>query len=210
MCELHKQSLEAYNQAMNSLQDWFKSVICSMDEVYVKRDQEMSKLYISDTPIFMDASSIITASVHSQNLDIRWLTKLKIQTDAPILEKLKKDSELEKENKELKKDLFEQRMLCAKLQRKMIAQQEEAKVREEALVKSYSDLKEAMEKQSEKTNNIMQEMMEMMKKQTKPQIAHILACLLYVFVLVLLLNYVVFTILLYTASDIPFSYAYYF
>jgi len=59
-------------------------------------------------------------------------------------------------------------MLCAKLQRKMIAQQEEAKVREEALVKSYSDLKEAMEKQSEKTNNIMQEMMEMMKKQTKP------------------------------------------
>jgi len=125
-------------------------------------------LYLTDTPIYLDASGIISSSVHSEDPDFIWLTKLKIQTDAPILEKLKKDSELEKENKELKKDLFEQRMLCAELQRKMIAQQEEAKVREEALVKNYSDLKEAMEKQSEKTNNMMHEMMEMMKKQAKP------------------------------------------
>jgi len=50
----------------------------------------------------------------------------------------------------------------------MIIQQEEAKVREEALVKGYNDLKESMEKQSNKTNNMMQEMMEMMKKQAKP------------------------------------------
>ena len=125
-------------------------------------------MYLTDTPIYLDASGIISSSVHSEDPDFIWLTKLKIQTDAPILEKLKKDSELEKENKELKKDLFEQRMLCAELQRKMIAQQEEAKVREEALVKNYSDLKEAMEKQSEKTNNMMHEMMEMMKKQAKP------------------------------------------
>jgi len=58
--------------------------------------------------------------------------------------------------------------MYAELQRKMIAQQEEGKVREEALVKNYSDLKEAMEKQSEKTNRMMQEMMDMMKKQAKP------------------------------------------
>ena len=139
-----------------------------MQEVEVNRNQERSKLYLSDTPTYLDASSIITASVHSKDPDFRWLTKLKIQTDALILEKLKKDSKHEKENKELKKDLFDQRMLCAELQRKMIAQQEEAKVREEALVKNYSDHKEAMEKQFEKTNNMMQEMMEMMKKQAKP------------------------------------------
>jgi len=139
-----------------------------MEEVYDNKNQEKSKLYISDTPIYLDASSIITASVHSENPDFKWLTKLKIQDDAPILEKLKNDSELEKENKELKKDLFEQRLMYVELQRKMIAQQEEAKIREEALVKNYSDLKEAMEKQSENTNNMMQEMMEMMKKQAKP------------------------------------------
>jgi hypothetical protein len=168
MCELHKTSLEAHDKALNTLNEWFTKVVKNMEEVYVNRDQEKNKLYISDTPIFMDASSIITASVLSENPDIRWLTKLKIQTDAPILEKLKKDSVLERENKKLKKDLFEQRILCAELQRKMIAHQEEAKVREEALMKSYSDLKEAMEKQSDKTNNMMQEMLELMKKQAKP------------------------------------------
>jgi len=168
MCELHKLSIEAHNQALIDIQNWFNQVVVNMQEVEVKRNQEGSKLYLSDTPIYLDASSIISSSVHSENSDFRWLTKLKIQTGALILEKLKKDSELEKENKELKKDLFEQRMLCAELQRKMIAQQEEAKVRVEALVNNYSDLKEAMEKYSEKTNNMMQEMMEMMKKQAKP------------------------------------------
>jgi len=54
------------------------------------------------------------------------------------------------------------------LQRKTISRQEISKIREEALVKSYSDLKETMEKQADKTNNMMQEMMEMMKRQVKP------------------------------------------
>ena len=82
--------------------------------------------------------------------------------------KFKKDPALEKENKELKKALFEQRLLTAELQKKLIAQQEEAKAREEALVKNDSDLKESMEKQADKTNNMMQKMMEMMKSQAKP------------------------------------------
>jgi len=72
-----------------------------MEEVNVRRHQEKSKLYISDTPIYMNASSIITISVHSENPNIRWLTKLKIQADVPILEKLKIDSEQEKETQEV-------------------------------------------------------------------------------------------------------------
>jgi len=116
----------------------------------------------------MDASSIISSSVKSEDPDIKWLTKLLIQSDAPILEKLKKDSALEKKNKELKKALFEKRLLTAELQKKLIAQREEAKAREETLVKNYSNLKESMEKQDGKTNSMMQEMMEMMKRQAKP------------------------------------------
>jgi len=115
----------------------------------------------------MDASSIISSSVKSEDPDVKWLTKLLIKSDA-ILEKLKKDTSLEKENKEMKKALFEQRLLNAELQKKLIAQQEEAKAKEEALVKNYSNLKESMEKQADKTNNMMQEMMEMMKRQAKP------------------------------------------
>ena len=55
----------------------------------------------------MDASSIISSSVHSEDLDVKWVNKLLIQSDAPILEKLKKDSKQEKTIKELKKELFE-------------------------------------------------------------------------------------------------------
>jgi len=64
----------------------------------------------------MDASSIISSSVQSEDLDVKWFTKLLIKSDAPILEKLKKDTTLEIKNKKLKKELFEQRMLCNDLQ----------------------------------------------------------------------------------------------
>ena len=167
MCELHKLSLEAHNQALNTLKDWFKEVVGSMEEVEVNKNQEKSKLYISDTLIYMDSSSIITACVHYENPDFRCLNKLKIQADAPILEKLKNDSEQEKRIKKLEKDLLEQRLMYVELQRKMIIQQEEVKVREEALVKGYNDLKESMKNQSDQTNNMMQEMMNLMKKQAK-------------------------------------------
>ena len=63
----------------------------------------------------------------SEDPDIKWLTNLLINSDDLILEKLKTDTALEIENKELKKALFEQRMLTTELQKKLIAQQEEAK-----------------------------------------------------------------------------------
>jgi len=164
MCELQKLSLEAHNQALNTLKDWFKGVVESMEEVEVNKNQEKSKMYISNTPMYMDASSIISACVHSENPDFRWLTKLKIQSDAPILKKLKNDSEQEKKIKKLEKDLLEQRLMYAELQRKMIIQQEEANAREEAQARGYNELKEVMQKQSD----MMMQMMEMMKNQDKP------------------------------------------
>ena len=119
--------------------------------------------------MYLDVSSIISSSVHSENPDLRWLTKLKILTsDAPILNKLKDDSVLENENKELKKALFEQEVLVSELQRKMLDQQEQARIKEENLIKSNNEFKEEMKKQSEKTNNLIQDLMEMVKKQAKP------------------------------------------
>jgi hypothetical protein len=119
MSELQKSCLEAHNNAMNSLNDWFKDVVKSIEEVEIKRTQERSKLYISDTSMFLDASGIISSCVHSENLDLKWLTKLKVQTDSPILEKLKSDSELEKENKKMKKDLLKSDSELEKENRKL-------------------------------------------------------------------------------------------
>jgi len=106
--------------------------------------------------------------VHYENPDFSWLTKLKLHADAPILEKLKNDFEQKLRIKKLETELFEQRMMHANLQRKMAIQQKESKIREEALVKGYNGLKEAMEKQSDKMTKKMEEMMELIKKQAKP------------------------------------------
>jgi len=84
------------DKALNTLNEWFTEVVKNMKEVYVNRNQEKSKLYISNTPIFLDASSIITSSVQSENPNLTWLTKLKIQAETPILEKLKHNSEWRK------------------------------------------------------------------------------------------------------------------
>jgi len=120
MCELHKLCLDAHDKALVELREWFKEVAQNMEEININRNQ---KLYLSDTHIFMDGSSIISSSVQSKDSDVKWLTKLLIQSDAPILEKLKKDTALEIENKKLKKELFEQRLLSNDLQKKLIAQQ---------------------------------------------------------------------------------------
>jgi len=109
MCELQKASLEAHDKALNTLNEWFIEVVNNMEQVEINRNQEKSKLYLSDTHIFLDASGIIFSGVHSKNLDLD-------------LEKLKSDSVMEKENKELKKEVLEQRLFAAELQTKLIAQ----------------------------------------------------------------------------------------
>ena len=114
----------------------------------IKRTQERSKLYISDTPMFFNASGIISSSIQSENLDLKWMTKLKVQTDSPILEKLKTDSELEKENKKLKKDLLEHKIAFVEYKRQSEAQLEEARLREANLIRSNNEFKEEMKKQS--------------------------------------------------------------
>ena len=169
MCELQKLSLEAHDKAHADLQQWLQGVTMNLEEIELNKTLEKSKLYLSGTPMYLDASSIISSSVQSDNPDIRLLTKLKVRTsDAPILEKLKDAPILEKENKELKEVLFEHKVMVAELQRKMLDQQEQAGIREENLIKSNNEFREEMKKQSEKTNNLIQDLMEMVQKQAKP------------------------------------------
>jgi len=134
-----------------------------MKEVEINREQEKHKLYISDSPFYLDASSIITANVHA-NLSLNWLSKLKVNFDAPILAKLQSDYEQEQKIKKLEKELFEQKLMYEELKRNMALQKEEFIAREEAQARGYNELKEVMQKHT----NIIMQMMEMMKNQAKP------------------------------------------
>jgi len=146
MCVVEKLSLEAHNQSINILNNWFKDVVSSMQEVEINKYQEKKRFYISYTPFFLDASSIITSGVQ-ENLDVSWLTRLKIQADIPILAKLKRDSEQEQKIKKLERGLFEQKLMYENLKRTMVAEKEESRAREEAQARGYVELKKAMEKQ---------------------------------------------------------------
>jgi len=62
-------------------------------------------------------------------------------------------------------------------------QLEEARVREERLLKRNEDFKTEMKQQAEETQKLMKQLMEMMKKKTSlnPRLHLILACFIFVF-----------------------------
>ena len=90
------------------------------------------------------------------------------ESSKSILEKLKNDSELEKENKRLKKELLEQRLLQVEYKRQTKAQLEESRLREANLIRSNNEFREEMKKQSETTNHLVRDLMDMIQKQAKP------------------------------------------
>ena len=86
---------------------------------------------------------------------------------------------LEKENHALRKELLEQKMMLLDYKNISEAQLEEAKNKEERLIKDNEEFKEmkvqaeAQKAQMEETQRMMQKMMEMMmQKQANPYITH--------------------------------------
>ena len=151
LSELQRSSLDA----QNNLQDWFKGVVNNLQEVEVKRTQGKTQLCISD----MDASYIIPSSVHPKELHLTWLTKINVKSASTELELLQRNSALERENKQLKKELVEQKLLLLEYKTKTEAKLEEARIREENLIRSNEDFKQEMKKQLEDTNKMLKEMM---------------------------------------------------
>ena len=120
-------------------------------------------LYFSKYPIFLDVQALFTTSVQ-ENLNVSLLTKIQVKPVIPILEKLKQDPELVRENKKLMKELFDQKILVKILKRQMAEMKEEHRAREEARIRTSKSLEEKVNKQSEDTTGMMKEMVEMMKK----------------------------------------------
>ena len=69
MCELQKLSLETHDKALLDLQQWFQGVTVNLEKVELNRSLERRRLYLSDTHMYLDASSIILSNVHSKNPD---------------------------------------------------------------------------------------------------------------------------------------------
>jgi len=89
------------------------------------------------------------------------LNKINFKSASTDLELLQRNTVLERENKQLGKELLEQKLLLLEYKTSTEAKLEEARVREENLIRSNEDFKREMKQKAEETNKMMKQMMEM-------------------------------------------------
>jgi len=156
LSELQRSCLDAQEIAQAKLQAWLKGVISNLDEVKILR------IWVK-TPLCLEARSLIPSSIHPKDLNLDWVTKLNLKEASSELALLQRNSLLEKETHQLRNEVLEQKLMFQEYKTKTDAQLEEAKVREEKLLKSNEEFKKEMMLQSEKTQKLMEQLIEMMK-----------------------------------------------
>jgi len=97
LTELQRSSFDAQDIAQNNLQDWLKGVVNNLQEVRVRRTQEKTQLCVKGK----NASDVIPSYVHPNELDLTWLNKINFKQASTELELVQRNSELERENKQL-------------------------------------------------------------------------------------------------------------
>jgi flagellar motor protein MotB len=165
LTELQRSSLDAQETAQNNLQDWLRGVVSNLQEVEVRRRT------IIRAPLCKEArndAACILSGVHLRELDLSWLNKINFKSTSTELDLMQRNDVLEKENKKLKKELLEQKLLLLENKSSTEAKLEEARVGEENLIRSNEDFKREMKQQTEETNKMMKQMMEMFQKQAQP------------------------------------------
>ena len=141
-----------------------KGVDNNLQEVKVLRTWVQTPLCLRER----NAIDFIPTSVHPKELDLTWLNKINFKSASTELELLQRNTLLENENKKLKKELLDQKLLFFEYKSSIEAKLKEARVREEILIKSNEDFKRDMKQQVEETNRMMKQMMEMFQKQAQP------------------------------------------
>ena len=112
-------------------------------------------------------TNFIPAEIHPRELNVNWLTRMNVNQASTGLAVLQRNVELENENRQLRKELFEQKLLLIEYKSSTEAKLEEARVREEKLIQSNEDFKREMKQQAEETKKMMKQMMEMFQKQAQ-------------------------------------------
>jgi len=164
LTELQRTCINAQDTTQTKLQDWLKGVVSNLHEVKVLNTWVKTPLSLRAR----NASDFIPSSIHPRELDLNWLNKINLKEAFSELALLQKNTLLEKENKQLKKELLEQKLLLLEYKTATEAKLEEARIREEKLIRSNEEFKQEMKEQAKQTNRIMQHMMEMFQKQAQP------------------------------------------
>jgi len=132
LSELQRSSFDAQGMTQNNLQDWLRGVVNNLQEVAVSRT-------LVKTPLCLLSRDVIPTSIHPRELDTSWLTKINLKQVSTELEFLQRNPELERENKQLKEELLDQKLLLLEYKTSTYAKLEEARIREENLMKSNNE-----------------------------------------------------------------------
>jgi hypothetical protein len=178
MSALQTTCSDAQDLAQQKLQEWLKGVDNSLQEVKIIRT------WVQNPPSLRgrEVTDFIPSGVHPRELDLTFLSNINLKTASPNLSLLQRNAVMESENRKLKKELMEQKLLLLEYKSSTEVKLEEARIREEHLIKSNEDFKlemknqqeamqkkqEDMQKQQEKTNLMLQQMMDMLNKQAQP------------------------------------------
>jgi len=135
-----------------------------MQEVVVSRTLLKTPLCLSGR----DVADVIPNCVHPTELNLDWLNKINFKTTSTDLELLQRNTVLERENKQLRKELLDHKLLLLQYKTSIEAKLEDALIREENLLKSNEDFKKEIKQQAEETNKLLKQMMEMFQNQAKP------------------------------------------
>jgi len=163
LSELQRSSFDAQDTAQNNLQDWLRGVVNNMQEVAVSRTLVKTPLCISGR----DVADVIRTCVHPKGLNLDWLNKINFKSASTDLELLQRNTILERENKQLRKELLDQKLLLREYKTSTEAKLEEARIREENLLRSNEDFKKEIKQQAEERNKLLKQMMEMFQNQAK-------------------------------------------
>jgi hypothetical protein len=171
LSELQRTCLDEQDSAHQKFQDWLKGVDNNLQEVKILRT------WVQNPPSIKgrEVTDFIPSGVHPRDLDLSFLSKINFKSASGSLDLLQRNANLESENRKLKKELMEQKLLLLEYKSCTEAKLEEARAREENLIKSNEEFKNdmklqqvAMQKQQEETNKLIKQMMDMLNKQANP------------------------------------------
>jgi len=154
---LQRTYLDDQDTAQQKLQDWLKGINNNLQEVRVLRTWVQHPLCLRER----NATDFIPTRIHPRELNVNWLTKMNVNPVSTKLALLQRNAELESKKRQLRKELLEQKLLLIEYKSSTEAKLEEARVREEKLIKSNEEFKKEMKQQAKETNRMMKQMMEM-------------------------------------------------
>jgi len=164
LTDLQRSCLDAQDNAQKKPQDWLKEIVSNLHEVKVLKTWVQTSLCLRAR----NASDFIPSSIHPRELHLTWLNKINLKKASTELELMQRNTLLEKENKQLRKELLEQKLLLLEYKNATEAKLKEARVREENIIRINDELEREMKEQAEETNRMMKQMMELIHKQAQP------------------------------------------